>query len=119
MARHVRKGDEVMVTAGEFRGKTGRVLRVMPEQERVVVQGPEIRGVTRNLRPTRVNPQGGRVTVDRSFHISNVSPVVEGRATRVRFERKPDGSKVRVAVRGGRELGVVRGPDAKKKSKTG
>jgi large subunit ribosomal protein L24 len=72
--------------------------------------------VTRTLKPTRVNPQGGRVTVDRSFHVSNVSPVVDGKAARVRFEVKGDGSKVRVAVAGGKvlkELGRVSPASAK------
>jgi len=45
--------------------------------------------------------------------MSNVSPVVEGKPTRVRFETKADGSKVRVAARNGKELGVVRGPKKK------
>lgn len=109
MASHVRKGDEVVILSGDFRGRTGRVTRVIPKKDRVVVQGAGIDGITKNLRPTRVNPQGGRVELDRSFHVSNVAPVVDGRATRVRFVEKGDGSKVRVAVRGGRELGVVRG----------
>ena len=50
------------------------------------------------------------MALDRSFHISNVSPVVDGKPTRVRFVTKADGSKVRVAARDGSELGVVHGP---------
>ena len=113
MPAHVRKNDEVIITAGRFKGKTGKVVKVMPKDDRVVVHGSGIEGVTKNLRPSRINPQGGSVRLDRSFHISNVSPVVDGKASRVRFETKKDGSKVRVAARGGKELGVVRG--AKKK----
>lgn len=107
MAMHVRKGDDVIILAGDYKGRTGKVARVLTKQNRVVVHGAGIDGVVRNMRPTRVNPQGGRIEVDRSFHISNVAPVVDGKATRVRFERKKDGSKVRVAVRGGEELGQV------------
>jgi large subunit ribosomal protein L24 len=113
MPSHVRKNDDVIITSGRFRGKTGKVVRVMPKDDRVIVHGSGIEGVTKNLKPSRVNPQGGSVQVDRSFHISNVSPVIDGKASRVRFETKKDGSKVRVAARGGKELGVVRG--AKKK----
>ena len=113
MARHVRKGDEVMITAGDFKGQTGTVVRVLTDKDRVVVHGAGIKGITRNLRPTRINPQGGQVTVDRSFHLSNVSPVVDGKPSRVRFEVKSDGSKVRVAARNGAELGQV--SPAKKK----
>ncbi len=109
MPAHIRKGDEVIITAGRFRGKTGTIVRVVPKKDRVVVRGAGIEGIVRNLRPNRINPQGGRVEIDRSFHVSNVSPVVDGKPTRVRFETKADGSKVRVAVRGGEELGTVRG----------
>jgi len=96
-----------MILAGDYKGRTGEIVRVLPKNDRVIVRGPGIEGVVRNLRPSRVNPQGGRVEQDRSFHISNVAPVIDGKATRVRFEQKKDGSKARVAVRTGKELGVV------------
>ncbi len=112
MPSHIRKGDEVMIRTGDFRGQTGTVVRVIPKKERVVVRGAGIRGIVRNIKPNRVNPQGGRVEVDRSFPMSNVSPVVEGKAARVRFDTKSDGSKTRIAVAGGKtkELNAVRGP---------
>ena len=116
MPAHVRKGDDVIITAGRFRGQTGTIVRVIPDKERVVVQGPGIEGIRRNLKPSRINPQGGQVDIDRSFHISNVSPVVDGKPSRVRFETRADGSKVRVAVRSGKELSVVRSAQAKKNS---
>ncbi|MCH2137556.1 MAG: 50S ribosomal protein L24 [Phycisphaerales bacterium] len=108
MASHVRKGDTVIVTAGNDRGIIGEVLRVIPKDDRVVVQGVNIR--TKHVKPTQQNPQGGLLRQEMPIHISNVSPAVDGKATRVRFETKKDGSKVRVAVRNGEELGVVRGP---------
>lgn len=117
MPKHVRKGDEVMITAGEFKGKMGTIVRVDTKSDRVIVHGSGIEGITKNIRPTRINPEGGRVELDRSFHISNVSPVIDGKASRVRFQTKKDGSKVRVAARGGKELGVVRGASAKGKKK--
>jgi large subunit ribosomal protein L24 len=104
------------VNSGSHKGKTGTITQVInsvkPGQERVLVKGLNMR--TKHLRPTRVNPQGGIVTREASIHISNVSPVVDGKPTRVRFETRADGSKVRLAVRDGSELGVVRGPEAKK-----
>lgn len=115
--RHVRKGDEVVINSGEFRGKTGTVVRVIPKQDRVVVKGPGIRGIVRTLKPTRVNPQGGQVEVDRSFHISNVNPSVDGKASRVRFDVRKDGSKVRMAVKGDKELGTIHGPRSRKSKK--
>ena len=108
MARHIRKGDTVIVTAGNDKGLTGEVLRVMPEDSRVVVQGVNIR--SKHLKPTQANPQGGIVRREMPIHISNVSPVVDGKPTRVRFETKADGSKVRVAVRDGSVLHTLHGP---------
>ncbi len=114
MAKHVRKGDQVMVTSGDHKGEIGTVMRVIPKDDRVVIKGINLR--TKHVKPTQTSPQGGVITREAPIHISNVSPVVDGKPTRVRFVTKDDGSKVRVAARGGRELGVVRGPDAKNKS---
>jgi large subunit ribosomal protein L24 len=108
MPKHVRKGDQVVVTQGSDKGKVGEVLRVIPKADRVLVRGIALR--TKHLKPTQQNPRGGVFTKETPIHISNVSPVVDGKPSRVRFETKADGSKVRVAVKGGKELGVVRGP---------
>lgn len=108
MPAHVRKGDTVMVTAGSDRGRTGTVLKVVPKRSLVIVQGLNTR--IKHLKPSQTNPQGGVITREMPIHISNVSPVVDGKATRVRFLVKEDGSKVRVAARGGAELGPVHGP---------
>jgi|TARA_R110000782_G_scaffold57258_11_gene119636 large subunit ribosomal protein L24 len=111
MPKHVRKGDQVIVTSGDYKGQTGEVLDVITKTDRVLVKGINVR--TKHVKPTQLNPQGGIVTKEMSIHISNVSPVAEGRATRVRFETKADGSKARVAVRGGKSLGQIRGPKQK------
>lgn len=103
MPAHVRKGDLVIVTAGKERGAQGRVLRVIPDDNRVVVEGINLR--KRHVRPSQSNPQGGIIRREMPIHISNVSPVVDGKPTRVRFETRPDGSKVRIAVRNGQVLG--------------
>lgn len=107
MPRHVKKGDTVIVTAGNDRGATGQVLRVLTKAGRVVVQGVNIRA--KHLKPTQANPQGGIVRREMPIHLSNVSPVVDGKPTRVRWEIKPDGSKSRVAVANGKELHALRG----------
>ncbi|MCE2967238.1 MAG: 50S ribosomal protein L24 [Phycisphaerales bacterium] len=106
MPRHVRKGDTVIVTTGSAKGQTGTILRVDTKHDRVFIKGVNL--VTRHMRPTRINPQGGIVTKEAPIHISNVSPVVDGKASRVRFTTKPSGEKVRVAVKGGKELGTIR-----------
>ncbi|MFK7959967.1 MAG: 50S ribosomal protein L24 [Phycisphaerales bacterium] len=108
MARHIRKGDMVIVTTGNDRGVSGEVLEVRPTEDRVLVKGVNVR--TKHVKPTQANPRGALVRTEMPVHISNVSPVVDGKASRVRFESRDDGSKVRVAARGGKELGVVRGP---------
>ena len=108
MARHVRKGDSVIVTAGNDRGTVGEVLRVIPDETRVVVAGVNIR--TKHLKPSQQNPKGGLLRKEMPIHISNVSPVVDGKPSRVRFESRKDGSKVRLAARDGSELSVLRGP---------
>ncbi|MDP6059599.1 MAG: 50S ribosomal protein L24 [Pirellulaceae bacterium] len=108
MARHIRSGDSVIVTAGNDRGTVGEVLRVIPEDSRVIVAGVNIR--TKHLKPSQQNPKGGLLRKEMPIHISNVSPVVNGKASRVRFEIRKDGAKVRVASRDGSELSVLRGP---------
>jgi large subunit ribosomal protein L24 len=111
MARHVRKGDAVIVTAGSGRGRQGKILRVVTDKDQVVVEGVNIR--TRHVRPSQANPNGGIVHKEMPIHISNVSPVADGKPTRVRFQTKKDGSKVRVAARNGEQLG----PELKKAKK--
>lgn len=116
MPAHVRKGDTVMVTSGSFKGQTGQVLRVYPEDQRVVVKGINLR--TKHQKPTRLNPQGGVFTREEPLHISKVSPLgADGKPSRVRFRVLPDGSKVRVAARGDKELGVVRRATAERRHK--
>jgi large subunit ribosomal protein L24 len=104
-ARHVRKGDQVMVTAGSYKGQTGEISRVLTKSDRVIVKGINLK--TKHVRPTRVNPQGSIITKEASIHISNVSPVVDGKPSRVRFRVNSDGSKERVAVVGDKVLGKV------------
>lgn len=105
-SKHVRKGDMVMVTSGDHKGQTGEVLRVVPKHNHVIVKGINL--VTRNLKKSKAQPQGGQVTREAPLHISKVSPVVDGKPTRVRFTTKADGTKVRVAVKGNKELSIVR-----------
>jgi large subunit ribosomal protein L24 len=104
MARHIKSGENVMVITGADKGKVGRVLRILPDRDRVVVEG--INRVWKHVRPSQRNPQGGRIQKDAPIHISNVMPVDpdSGKGTRVRFEMK-DGVKHRIAVGSGADLG--------------
>jgi large subunit ribosomal protein L24 len=107
MAVHVKKGDIVEIIAGDHKGATGKVLRVIREKNRVVVQGHNI--AKKHVRPSRKNPQGGRINVEQPIHISNVLPVnpKSSKGSRVRFEVGQDGGKKRIASDGS-EIGVVR-----------
>ena len=107
MPRHIKKGDQVVVTSGNDKGAVGEVLRIITASNRVVVQGVNIRA--RHMKPTQQNQQGGIIRREMPIHMSNVSPV-DGKPSRVRFETRSDGSKVRIAVRSGKELHTLRGP---------
>ena len=115
MPRHIKKGDNVMVTAGNERGATGQVLRIITKADRVVVQGVNMRA--KHLKPSQANPQGGIVRREMPIHISNVSPVADGKPTRVRFVSKKDGSKERVAARDGSTLHTLHKGRSEKKAK--
>ncbi len=104
MARHVRKGDLVYVRTGDDRGLTGTVLRVNVDKGTVLVEGINVH--RKNVKRDQRNPQGGLVEIEMPIHMSNVSPVADGRPTRVRFPINKDGAKVRVAVTNGEQLGV-------------
>ena len=67
---HVKKGDTVVVLAGDDRGKTGRVLKLMPNKNRVIVEG--VNFIVRHTRPSQTSPQGGRVEKEAPIHASNV-----------------------------------------------
>ncbi|MFZ4749960.1 MAG: 50S ribosomal protein L24 [Phycisphaerales bacterium] len=113
MPRHIRKGDTVIVTRGASKGVVGEILRIVDEGERVVVKGVNIQ--TKHVKPTQARPQGTILKEEGPIHASNVSPVVDGKPTRVRFVTKPDGSKSRIAARNGKELHQLRGPRKTKK----
>ena len=108
MAAQIRKGDMVMVIAGDDRGKTGEVLRVNAAGGKVLVQG--VNRVYRHLRPSRQHPQGGRIQKEMPIHISNVQPLdpKTNQPTRVGFRVAEDGSKERIAKKSGQSLGGIR-----------
>ncbi len=106
MPRHVIKGDEVVVTAGNDKGKTGRILKILVSEDKVLVEGINVR--TRHLKPTQQNPKGGILKKEMPIHISNVSPAVQGKPSRVRFVTDSKGRKARVSASDNSELHVLR-----------
>jgi large subunit ribosomal protein L24 len=101
---HVRKGDTVIVVAGKERGKRGKVLRVLPEKGRVVVE--RINMIKKHQRPTQKIRQGGIIEREGAIHLSNVMLVdpASDKPTRVGMKALSDGKKVRVARRSGEML---------------
>ncbi len=103
MAAKVKKGDQVVVIAGKDKGKRGEVLRVIPSENRVVVQGVNV--VTKHTKPSMTN-QGGLVKQEAAIHVSNVAHIdpKSNEATRVSFKVLEDGKKVRVARKSGEQI---------------
>jgi len=101
--QRIRKGDKVVVLAGRDKGKTGEVVKAMPKEDRVIVQGVNM--VKRHQRPSYTQ-QGGIVEKEAPIHVSNVAHVdpKDGRPTRVGFRFLDDGRKVRFARRSGEVL---------------
>ena len=92
-----------MVIAGKEKGKRGRVLRVLTDKERVVVERVSV--VKRHTKPTQANPRGGILEKEGPIHISNVALVCsECGPTRVQHRQMAEGKKVRVCVKCGKVL---------------
>ena len=95
MAAKIKTGDTVVLLAGKDKGKRGKVLRVMPKDERLVVEGVNM--VQRHTKASQSDPQGGIKRKEASLHVSNVAIVdANGKPTRVGFRMDGD-KKVRFA----------------------
>jgi large subunit ribosomal protein L24 len=92
----IRKGDTVLVITGRYKGRRGRVLRVMPKENRLIVEGVNM--MKRHTRPSQRNQQGGIVERERPIHASNVMPWCEaaGKPSKIVRKRLEDGTRVRV-----------------------
>ena len=101
---HIKKGDTVIVLAGEDKGKTGKVLKVDVDKPRAIVEGVNV--VKKSAKPSAKNPQGGIVEQEASIHISNLNLIdpKSGKPTRVGIKINEDGKKVRVAKKSGEEI---------------
>ena len=101
---HIKKNDTVVVLAGEDKGKTGKVLKVLVDKNRALVEGVNM--VSKSTKPSAQNPQGGIVKQEAPIHISNLSLVdpKSGKATRVGIKVTEDGKKVRIAKKSGEEI---------------
>jgi large subunit ribosomal protein L24 len=100
----IKKGDRVRVLTGKDRGKEGTVLRALPTEGKLIVEG--VNTAKKHQKPTRVNQSGGIVERDMPIPVANVAVLSpsDGRPTRVGYRIQPDGTKIRVCRRTGAEL---------------
>ena len=99
---HIKKNDTVIVLAGEDKGKTGKVLKVLVDKQRAIVEGVNM--VSKSMKPSAKNPQGGIVKQEASIHISNLIDPKSGKATRIAIKKNDEGKKVRIAKKSGEEI---------------
>lgn len=101
---HVRQGDRVKVIRGNYAGAEGTILRVLPKENRVVVEGVNMR--KHHTRPTEANPEGGIMEYEEPIHASNVMLIdpQSGEATRYRNRVEEDGTKERISVKSGNPI---------------
>ena len=99
----IKKGDNVIVIAGNDKGKTGKVLSVAPAENRAIVEGVNL--VSKHTKPNSKAPQGGIIKKEAPIHVSNLSLIdpKSNTATRVGY-RVEDGKKVRYAKKSGEEI---------------
>jgi large subunit ribosomal protein L24 len=99
-AAKIKKGDTVVILSGKDKGKSGDVIRAIPSEDKVVVQG--INMISKHKKPSQANPQGGIERIEAPMHVSKVAmkDPKSGKPTRVGFKFL-DGKKVRVAKKSG------------------
>ena len=101
---HIKKGDTVYVNAGEDKGKTGKVTKVLVEKQRAIVEGVNM--VSKSQKPSAKNPQGGIVKMEATITISNLNVVdpKTGKPTRIGRRKNDEGKLVRFAKKSGEEI---------------
>lgn len=99
----IKKGDTVYVNAGNDKGKTGKVLTVIPTKDRVIVEGVNV--VSKHTKPNAKQPQGGIIKQEAGIHVSNVQLIdpAQNKPTRVGY-KFVDGKKIRYAKKSGEEI---------------
>jgi large subunit ribosomal protein L24 len=101
---HVRRGDQVQVVAGNYKGARGQVLRAMPSKHLIVVEGVNLR--KRHKSPTQANPEGGIITFEAPIQVSTVMLIDPSSAepTRYRTRIDADGTKERISTKSGNPI---------------
>lgn len=97
----IKVGDTVKVIAGDNKGSEGKVLQIIKEKNRAIVEGVNL--ISKHTKPSAQNPQGGIVKKEASIHISNIALIENGEAVRVGY-RMEDGKKVRFSKKSEKAL---------------
>ena len=90
----IKKNDNVKVISGNYKGKTGRIIKVLSDKNRAFVEGVNI--VKKHVRPNQQNPQGGIVEKELSMDLSHLMLLYKGNPTKVGFKTLKNGKKIRV-----------------------
>ena len=100
MAARIRKGDTVIVISGKDKGKKGKILRLLLDDDKVVIEGVNI--IKRHVKPTPKSPQGGILEREAPIHACKVMPLdpKSGKGTRIRVGKDDKGHKIRVSTSG-------------------
>jgi large subunit ribosomal protein L24 len=100
----LKSGDTVIIRAGKFKGRTGKIIAVHPKDNKVTVEGINV--VKRNYKPTQARPQGGQVELTKPLWTSKVAlyDAAKKKASRVAMKVNKDGSKARVLKTSGKEV---------------
>lgn len=101
---HIKKGDLVMVIAGDSKGQQGKVLEVQVDKTRAIVEGVNM--ISKHTKPNSKNPQGGIVKQEAPIHISNLQLIdpKSGKPTRIGRKKTEQGKSVRYAKKSGEEI---------------
>ena len=98
----IKKGDSVKVISGSYKGQTGRVLKLIKDKDRILVEG--INKVKKHTKPSQDNPQGGIVEKELSVHISNLMLLDKNNPVKVGFKVLESGKKVRINKSNGKPI---------------
>lgn len=100
---HIKKGDTVIVLSGSSKGKSGKVLKVLVDENRAIIEGLNM--VSKSTKPSAKNPQGGIVKQEAPIHISNLSLIdpKSGKPTRIAIKREAK-NVTRIAKKSGKEI---------------
>ena len=101
---HIKKGDQVIVNTGEYKGKQGRVLEVIRDKQKAIVEGINL--VSKHTKPNAKQPQGGILKKESPVHLSNLNLIdpSTGKATRIGRRLNSDNKLVRFAKKSGEEI---------------